>query len=218
MAGRPGRGKAPPRVSRADVVYERLREEIIHGEVEDETELNQVELAQRFGVSRIPIREALNRLQAESLIVATPYHPFVVRNVTPDQVAELVEIRAALEDLGLARRGPLGEAELAELGELNARLGEEEPGDAWFELDRSFHRVIAGPGTMTVELVDEVHDRVHRYISSHEAVKRERAVITAEHAAIIDALAAGDLELARERLRDHVMRSRSAILGGSQHP
>jgi DNA-binding GntR family transcriptional regulator len=41
-------------------------------------------------------------------------------------------------------------------------------------------------------------------------------VITAEHAAIIDALAAGDVDLARERLRDHVTRSRSAILGGSQ--
>jgi len=101
--------KSPPtpRVSRADVVYEQLREEIIHGEVTEETQLNQVELAERFGVSRIPIREALNRLQAESLIVATPYHPFVVRNVTPDQVAELVEIRAALEDLGCldGRRG-----------------------------------------------------------------------------------------------------------------
>ncbi|HVW45946.1 MAG TPA: GntR family transcriptional regulator [Solirubrobacterales bacterium] len=215
MAGRPGRGKRPARVSRADVVYERLRDEIIHGELADETQLSQVELAERFGVSRIPIREALNRLQAESLVVATPYHQFVVRNVTPDQVAELVEIRAALEDLGLARRGPLGEDELAELRDLNARLAEEEPGDAWFELDRSFHRVIAGPETMTVQLVDEVHDRVHRYISSHVVAKRERAVVTAEHAAIIDALAAGDVELARERLRDHVTRSRSAILGGS---
>jgi len=215
VAGRPSRGKPPTRVSRADVVYERLREEIIHGEVAAETQLSQVELAERFGVSRIPIREALNRLQAESLVVATPYHPFVVRTVTPDQVAELVEIRAALEDLGLARREPLTGGELAELRDLNARLAREEPGDAWFELDRSFHRVIAGPDTMTVELVDEVHDRVHRYISSHEAVKRERAAITEEHAAIIDALAAGDVDLARERLRDHVTRSRSAILGGS---
>ncbi len=216
MASRPGREKPAARVSRADVVYERLRDEIVHGVVAEETQLSQVELAERFGVSRIPIREALNRLQAESLIVATPYHPFVVRNITPDQVAELVDIRAALEDLGLARRRPLGEGELAELRDLNARMGEEEAGDAWFELDRSFHRVIAGHGTMTVELVDEVHDRVHRYISSHEAVKRERAVITAEHAAIIDALAAGDVDLARERLRDHVTRSRSAILGGSE--
>jgi DNA-binding GntR family transcriptional regulator len=218
VAGRSDREKAPARVSRADVVYEQLREEIIRGEVSEETQLNQVELAERFGVSRIPIREALNRLQAESLIVATPYHPFVVRNVTPDQVAELVEVRAALEDLGLARRGPLAEAELAELRDLNARMAEEEPGDSWFDLDRRFHRVIAGPGTMTVELVDEVHDRVHRYISSHEAVKRERRVITAEHAAIIEALAVGDVDLARERLRDHVTRSRSAILGGSESP
>jgi DNA-binding GntR family transcriptional regulator len=199
------------RVSLVDLVYERLRDEIVHGEVADGTPLNQVELAERYGVSRIPIREALRRLQSESLLVTTPAHPFVVRNITPDQVVELVEIRAALEDLGLARRRPPGAAELAELRRLNGRLAEEEPGDDWFELDRDFHRVIAGPETMTVELIDEVHDRVHRYIAGNVAAKRARAEVTEEHAAIIAALAAGDRELARARLRDHVMRTARSV-------
>src|SRR6266550_1702884 len=87
------------------VVYERLRGEIMQGEIADGAHLNQVELAARYGVSRIPIREALRRLQAESLVVSTPYHPFVVRKVTAAQVLELVDIRAALEDLALTKRG-----------------------------------------------------------------------------------------------------------------
>ena len=123
------RPQSAARVSLVDLVYERLRDEIVHGEVADGTPLNQVELAERYGVSRIPVREALRRLQSESLLVTTAAHPFVVRNITPDQVVELVEIRAALEDLGLARRQPPSGAELAELRRLNARLAEEEPGD-----------------------------------------------------------------------------------------
>jgi DNA-binding GntR family transcriptional regulator len=199
------------RVSLVDVVYERLRDEIVHGEVADGTPLNQVELAERYGVSRIPIREALRRLQSESLLVTTPAHPFVVRNITPDQVVELVEIRAALEDLGLARRRPPSAAELAELRRLNGRLAEEAPADDWFELDRAFHRVIAGPDTMTVELIDEVHDRVHRYIAGNVAAKRARAAVAEEHEAIVAALAAGDTELARARLRDHIMRTARSV-------
>src|SRR5580658_10292700 len=96
-----------PRASLSDAVYERLRDEIVHGQFADGAQLSQVELAERYGVSRIPVREALRRLQSESLVVATPYHPFVVRNVTPAQVIELVDIRAALEDLALVRRAPV---------------------------------------------------------------------------------------------------------------
>jgi DNA-binding GntR family transcriptional regulator len=199
------------RVSLVDLVYERLRDEIVHGEIADGTPLNQVELAERYGVSRIPIREALRRLQSESLLVATPANPFVVRNISPDQVVELVEIRAALEDLGLSRRRPPSAAELGELRRLNARLAEAEPGDDWFELDRAFHRLVAGPETMTVELIDEVHDRVHRYIAGNAGAKRERAAVTEEHAAIIEALEAEDTELARARLRDHIRRTARSV-------
>jgi DNA-binding GntR family transcriptional regulator len=205
------RPQAVARVSLVDVVYERLRDEIVHGEVADGTPLNQVELAERYGVSRIPVREALRRLQSESLLVTTAAHPFVVRNITPAQVIELVEVRAALEDLGLARRERPSGAELAELRALNERLADEALGDAWFELDRDFHRAIAGPATMTVELIDEVHDRVHRYIAGNVAAKRARAAVVEEHAGIIEALERGDMELARARLRDHILRTARSV-------
>ena len=64
---------------------------------------------------------------------------------------------------------------------------------------------------MTVELIDEVHDRVHRYIAGNVAAKRARAAVAEEHAAIIDALDAGDTELARARLRDHIMRTARSV-------
>lgn len=212
MAG--SKSQRVPRVSLSDVVYERLRDEIIHGDIEDESRLSQVELAERYGVSRIPIREALRRLQAESLVVATPYHPFVVRNVTPEQVVELVDIRAALEDLSLSRREKLSEAEIAALRKINKQMASKNGrGDAWFELDRELHRVMAGSNTMTVEMIDEVRDRVHRYVSTRVSAKPGRTAATEEHAGIIDALESGDMKLARKRLHDHIMHSRASIVG-----
>lgn len=201
-----------PRRSLSDAVYARLRDDIMQGAIADGSRLNQVQLAEQYGVSRIPIREALRRLQAESLVVATPYHPFVVRKVTADQVLELVDVRAALEDLALSKRDPLTPEELAELRTVNEQMKRAREGD-FLLLDRSFHQRIAGPHTMTVELIDDVRDRVHKYLSSMVSSKPGRTTATQEHAKIIDALEAADRDLARQLMHEHVMTSR-AFIGG----
>ncbi|HTX09636.1 MAG TPA: GntR family transcriptional regulator [Solirubrobacteraceae bacterium] len=208
----PAKSQVVPRASLSDAVYERLRDEIMHGEIADGSRLSQVELAGRYGVSRIPVREALRRLQAESLVVATPHHPFVVRNVTPEQVVELVDIRAALEDLALSRRGPVTPEELAQLRRINQQMAKAGRGQAWFKLDRELHRHLAGPSTMTIELIDEVRDRVHKYVSSMTSAKLGRATATEEHTNIVDALEAGDVELARAHMSQHVNKSRAFIV------
>jgi len=200
------------RASLADAVYERLRDEIMRGEIPDGTELSQPQLAERYGVSRIPVREALRRLQAESLVIATPFYPFVVRKVTAAQVLELVDIRAALEDLALARREPLTEDEVSELRSINRRMEQARGGDAFLTLDRRFHQLLAGPNTMIVEMIDDVRDKVHRYVSSLATAKPGRKAATEEHAKIIDALEAHDMKLARRFMHEHVMQSRAFIV------
>lgn len=201
-----------PRASLSDAVYERLRDDIIHGQLEDGSALSQVELAKRYGVSRIPVREALRRLQAESLVVATPYHPFVVRNITPKQVIELVDIRAALEDLALARRAPITPDEIARLRKINQQMVKAGRGQEWFTLDRQFHHLLAGPDTMVVDVIDDVRDLVHKYVSSLVSAKLGRTSATDDHGQIIDALEAGDMDLARARMHQHVTKSRQFII------
>lgn len=200
------------RASLADIVYERLRDEIMHGEIDDGSRLSQVHLAEKYGVSRIPIREALRRLQAESLVIATPYHPYVVRRVTGAQVLQLVDIRAALEDLALSKREPLTAKEIAELRKINAQLSKGRDGDTFLTLDRKFHQLIEGPGTMVVEILDDVRDKVHKYMSSMVSSKPGRTTAAAEHAALIEALEAKDMDLARRLTREHVMKSRDYIV------
>jgi DNA-binding GntR family transcriptional regulator len=201
-----------PRASLSDAVYERLRDAILEGDLEDGAPLNQVELAERYGVSRIPIREALRRLQSESLVIATPYHPFVVRKVSPAQVVELIDIRVALEDLALARREPATDEEIAQLREINRRMAEADGNEAWFPLDRELHRLVAGPNTMIVELIEEVRDRVRRYSASMMSAKAGRKAATREHTAIIDALEAHDMDEARKLMHQHTMQSREFMV------
>lgn len=202
-----------PRASLSDIVYERLRDAILRGEIEDGARLSQVQLAERYGVSRIPIREALRRLQAESLVVATPYHPFVVRKVSHDQVLELIDVRMALEDLALSRRGPVSKEELAELRRINDRMKNGAGGAGWFGLDREFHRLLAGPSTLINDMIMDVRDRVRRFSDSMVSAPPGRANATQEHKAIIDALEAGDMALAREAMHQHVLKSREFIKG-----
>jgi len=201
------------RASLSDIVYERLRDEIMHGEIADGSRLSQVHLAEKYGVSRIPIREALRRLQAESLVIATPYHPYVVRRVTGAQVLELVDIRLALEELALSKREPLTEAELAELRSINQQLVKGRDGNTFLTLDRKFHQIIEGPGSMIVEMLDDVRNKVHKYMSSMMAAKPGQTTAAEEHSKLIDALEAKDMDLARRVMREHVMKSRDYIVG-----
>jgi DNA-binding GntR family transcriptional regulator len=208
----PDKSHLVPRESLSDIVYGRLRDEIMHGEIADGTELSQVQLAARYGVSRIPIREALRRLQAESLVIATPYFPYVVRNVTTEQVLDLVDIRAALEDLALSKREALTKDEIADLRAINQKLGKGEDAATFLSLDRKLHRVIAGPETVTCAMIDDVRDKVHKYLNNMASGRPGRKTAALEHAGIIDALAVQDKELARQLLHEHIMQSRAFII------
>ncbi|MBO0768367.1 MAG: GntR family transcriptional regulator, partial [Solirubrobacterales bacterium] len=167
-----------PRESLSDAVYERLRDAILAGEIEDGSRLSQVQLATQYGVSRIPIREALRRLQAESLVVATPYHPFVVRKISVEQVVELVDVRVALEDLVLARREPFTPEDIVELRKINQKMIKAKGRDAWFPLDRAFHRRLAGSSTLIIEMIEDIRDRVRRYSDSMVSAKPGRQAAT----------------------------------------
>lgn len=198
-----------PRVSLADAVYEKLREEIVetmnNGDV-----LSQVQLAEQFGVSRIPVREALRRLQAESLVVATPYHQFVVRKPTGGQILELVDIREVLEDHALLQRGPVTPHLIAELRGINKEM-KKARAENFLALDHQFHQTLAGSETMVAEVILDLRSRIHNQISKMVNTKPGRGTATAEHDSIVDALEAGDLELARRLMREHVRTSRDFI-------
>ena len=86
-------GTLDARRTAADVVAEALRDAILGGELKDGERLNQAEIADEFEISRVPVREAIGRLQAEGLVSAEPHRKAIVIGFDQHRMAEVFEIR-----------------------------------------------------------------------------------------------------------------------------
>lgn len=202
------------RTTLAERVYTDLRAAILSGQVVAGSELNQVGLARQFGVSRVPVREALRRLQAEHLVSVTNYHQFVVTPIDPGALVELIEIRTELEVLAVRRRIHDVEPEMIkELRGINARLRKKRDANEWFQGDIDFHHMLIGPGSESASMVRIVRERVHRYLQMVASTQPRRQQACDEHDRILDAFADKDLEATEEALREHIRHTRTVILG-----
>ena len=137
--------EVPGYVSKTDLVAALIRELVITGELAPAEQLRQRDLAQRFGVSQTPVREAMRRLESEGLLVCDTHRGFTV--VAPDvgRVEENFQIRAALESLGAAlaarKIDPGGLDRLRELNDQMRALADDDPGYAGAEPGVPLHRV-----------------------------------------------------------------------------
>lgn len=204
-------------VSRAtlgDQVYERVRDAIIRGEIAAGTEINQVELAGMLGVSRVPVREALRRLQAERLIEANPFQRYVVTQLSPEQVLELFDLRQQLEVFAAIRsRSRADYADgLREARTVAASMEVGMSAEDWLQADMAFHRVLYGRGSAVSSIIDEVRFRIYRYVHLASPDIDRRAEVLAEHQAILDAFERGDENEIRSLVEIHVGHTRDRLV------
>jgi DNA-binding GntR family transcriptional regulator len=201
----------------ADRVAEELRAAIHAGDLADQAVLNQTALAAHFGVSRVPVREAMRQLEAEGLIETRAYHQAVVCALDSKRVREVYELRALLEGFVVERATPLVPAErLAELERLAAEMLEADSHSGWLELNAQFHRLLYEPSgdLATLELIDHLRARGERYVrlwSGGNAVRRGEEA-GREHAQILAHVAAGDARAARRAVEEHVAHTRDRVL------
>ena len=203
-----------PHGSRPDQVYSRLRDLIVQGLVAPGSRIVETEIASRLGVSRTPVREALQRLQQEGYVVGAPgaqQSRLTVAPLTRDDVAELLNIVGVLEGLGTRKAAELPPAERKSLAKdlkaFNAdfqRAGRATPVDhsKLYDADESFHRrlVEAGAGPRLLTLHDAVKPQAERYIRMYiSMLTSDIKSSVEEHDAIIDAVEEGradDAEMA----------------------
>jgi DNA-binding GntR family transcriptional regulator len=192
-------------VSKTDMVAALIRELIITGELTAGQQLRQRDLAQRFGVSQTPVREAMRRLESEGLVIGDTHRGFTV--VMPDDgpIEENFQIRAALESLGasLAAR-KIDKAGLADLQQLNRRMqamAEDDPHYA--ELNREFHFTLYqySRSPLLMSLMRLLWASLH----GGPRVRRTHAESARQHDAILDALRAGDADAASALTYQHIM-------------
>jgi DNA-binding GntR family transcriptional regulator len=191
----------------AKAVAERLREEIQHGTLAAGTRLRQNDVAQRFGVSTTPVREAFAQLQAEGLVRIDPHRGAVVFHPTVDDVLEFYEIREALESLAVTHAIPNLRTEVArELGVLIDRMRRTEDARKWLKLNDQFHLKLyeAADRPRLSSLIDTLRDAsapyIHMFVASRPASQRANE----EHKEILDACVRRDAAGARRAIRDHL--------------
>jgi len=179
---------------------------IVRGQLAPGARIVETEVAERFGVSRTPVRAAFQRLEREGYVVASPTHQarMTVAPLTREDVGELLEIVGELE--GLAARSAAGlpdperERLTKDLATLNADFRRAasargaQPGKL-YELDEKFHRryVEAGAGSRLRSLHDAVKPQAERYIRMYIALLLDTvATAGTEHDAIVDAIRTGN--------------------------
>jgi DNA-binding GntR family transcriptional regulator len=188
----------------------RLREDILAGELAPGTVLSEVALARSFGTSRGPIREALGRLASEGLVTITPRRGAIITELTRDEFVGAYQVREALETLAMRLAVPrLTEADISRLRALHeemvqhAKRGEV---NAFFAANAGFHELfVASSGNQKLEeMYRLLMDQMGRYLARSLALRGSVERSIAEHAAILDAVEAGDVERAARLLADHI--------------
>jgi DNA-binding GntR family transcriptional regulator len=208
---------AVTRQTLANRVYEQLRDAILRGDLPGGTELNQVELASRMGVSRVPVREALRRLQAERFIDANPFQRLVVASLTPEQVLELFDLRTELEVFAALRaraKDGFADSSLVDAKAAAAALDVRMSSEDWLQADMEFHRAINGRDSAVAAVIDEVRFRIYRYLHLAEPDLERRATVLDEHQEILAALESGDDAAVRAAISTHVQHTRDRLAMG----
>jgi DNA-binding GntR family transcriptional regulator len=208
----------------SDRAYSVLREQIIDGELAPGTLLAEVEQSTRLGVSRTPVREALSRLAADGLVATHSGRGVVVTDVPLTRIAELFEVRSALEEqaarLAARRRDPaVFEGLQRELRQAHELLENGDPvRHEYYELvarlDAAIDDAVQNP--LLVSTLAGVRTHVARIRRlSHDDPERLREAAH-EHLMIVDAIVDGSESLAAHATQLHLYRSLKSILGSME--
>lgn len=205
-----------------DRAYRTLRSEILDGELEPGTVLQEVEQSTRLGVSRTPVREALRQLAADGLVEANG-RGLVVTAVSRDDIVSLYEVREALEakaaSLAAKRRQDEPFRRLRErLLEAPQLLAQGEEGLAPYfaivdDLDDAIEAAVANPFLASSLRSVQLHSARIRRLSRHNPERLRAAAL--EHLLIVDAILARDAELASHATHVHLHMSLTNALATS---
>ncbi len=194
----------------SDYIAEALRTAILDGQFADGEELNQVALANKFKVSRVPLREALRQLQAEGLVSNVAHRRTVVIGLELSEIIELIEIRAVLEGYLVEKAGP--KLESADLGKLRQLCDEMDLITAydheWVLKNWEFHRCLYEPSeaSAAIAIVEQLHLKVERYVRRAGRIERLRQAAE-EHRRILGDVERKDFARAREHLQSHIFQT-----------
>jgi DNA-binding GntR family transcriptional regulator len=213
------RGLNAQRTLLKDVAYDQLKELITTGAYAPGTFLSERQLAASLGMSKTPVRSAIERLESEGFLVVSPQQGILVAELSLDEIVDQFEIRGALEAYVVRRlAGRLSEEQFARLEEnLSAQLRCAQDGDVlgYRQLDADFHLLLCEclGNQEIVRVMWRLRDKLHRVILRVIQPRPQRMLSSyEEHLGILEALKAGDGELAAARMEAHLEWGRGALV------
>ncbi|MEW6666730.1 MAG: GntR family transcriptional regulator [Thermodesulfobacteriota bacterium] len=203
-------------------VCETLRQAILEREIQPAEQINIRKLAEKLGVSTMPIREALRELEAEGLITFSSNKRILATRLSVEDLREIYSIRIPLEGIAIERCFEHENKQyLARLEELHRRMKRVKvTGAEWFNINRSFHMTLhemAGSPRL-FSILQGLWNSTGPYLRIFSDNKKAVNLANREHALLLDALRTGNRPQAKKVLRNHLqngLKSVSAMLEGN---
>lgn len=201
-----------------DVVFNTLRQAILKGELKPGERLMEIALAEKLGVSRTPIREAMRKLELEGLVVMIPRRGAQVANITEKDLNDVLEVRIALENVAIEKAC--------------TRMSQEDMGKLWLaakefertmaegnlvrlaEADVAFHEIIyrASDNKRLNQVLNNLREQIYRYRVEYLKEEETRNLLVKEHEELTRAIRERDVEKAQEISYRHIENQRRAII------
>jgi DNA-binding GntR family transcriptional regulator len=201
-----------------ELVLDAIREAIINGTLKPRERLMEIQLAEELGVSRTPIREALRKLELEGFIVMVPRKGAYVADISIKDIADVFEIRAALEALaaGLAAER-ITDEELEEMERLVAEKAEaitEHDMDRLIRVDTLFHEAIykASRNQRLTNIINNLREQIQRYRTTSLAYPGRMKRSLEEHRSIVEAIQSRDTQVAQQVTREHIENAENSMI------
>ncbi len=200
-----------------DVVFNTLREAILRGELKPGERLMELQLASQLGVSRTPIREAIRMLEQEGLAVTMPRKGAEVAKMTLKGMEDVLEIRAALDELACqlaCQRITEDQLKRLETAKKNFEVSlKSENVKTIAEADMGFHDVIyeATGNPKLVNMLNNLREQIYRYRVEYLKKVENYPILIKEHNAIYQSLVDRNLQEATLSIREHVENQAIAV-------
>lgn len=201
--------------SASTVIFDALRRAIIEGHLAEGEPLRQDEIARRFNSSRIPVREALTRLEELGLVKNQRYKGAVVAGLSVDEAIEIFDFRTLIEPEVIRRAVPQMTEETLKTARTycDSFFRSEDP-MKWADLNRIFHATLNKDSNLTyhLEVMENAMDRIDRYLRAQLVLSDGMQTADREHKAILKACEDRDADLAAELTLQHIEGARASFL------
>ena len=201
-----------------DVVFNTLRQAILKGELAPGERLMEIQLAEKLGVSRTPIREAIRKLELEGLVLMIPRKGAEVARISEKSLKDVLEVRRSLEELAIELACQrMSDGDLQELERKQKKFCEAiAQGSAMdiAESDEAYHDVIYNctRNARLVQILNNLREQMYRFRLEYIKDEDKRQILRLEHEKILKALHSRHVAEARAAVREHIDNQEITVL------